>query len=147
MVPDCMRSSDSLPFASYTFNVGKHSICRAHKDGCNLSTGLCLVCPFGNFDHTKGGHLILHELKLVLEVPSGSVVLFPSALITHQNIPIRENESRRAITAFTPGTIFSWVENKYRPTGIWESNQMKDEVGKRIWKTGKSRFPHILEMF
>ena len=115
MVQDCYRPTDSsLPFTSYTLNVGKQCVCKAHKDGANLSTGLCLVCPFGNYDYQQGGHLILHELKMILEVPPGYMVLFPSALITHENIPIQENEDRRVITGFTPASIFQWVENGYQ---------------------------------
>ena len=106
LVYDGSPPSNQLPFASFTLNVRHQCICGAHVDCHNLPCGLCLASPFGTFDYKKGGHLILHKLKLVLEVPPGAAVLFPSAIITHENIPIAASEFCQSITGFTPGTLF-----------------------------------------
>jgi len=157
MVFDGSPPSRHVPFASFTLNVGDQCICRAHLDGCNLAGGLCLVSPFGEFDYTQGGHLILHELKLVLEVPSGAIILFPSAIITHENLPIGNRETRQSITAFSPGTLFQWIDNglqpasrkcrghgfkRYRPK---VSRRVQSE--KNVWARMVRRFPHIRTWF
>jgi hypothetical protein len=160
LVYDESAPSNRVPFASFTLNVGEQSICGAHIDGINLAAGLCFASPFGKFDYTKGGHLILHELRIVLEVPPGSFVLFPSAIITHENIPISEGESRQSITGFTPGIMFQWVENGFRrinqmPRPKQHSHKLKPSTKSvkltrspsKVWSTMTQRFPHITTLF
>jgi hypothetical protein len=105
---------------------------------------MCLISPYGSFDYRAGGHLVLHELKLILELPPGSIVLIPSALITHHNIPIAPGELCQAFTAYTPGRMFQWVENGYKCKG---NKKIKRSVeiaqGNLIWNAGKRRLPHI----
>lgn len=141
MVPDCSPPAGDLPFAGITLNVGRQCICEIHVDGCNLAGGVCMVAPFGQFDHTKGGHLILHELRLVLSLPSGSKIFFPSGLISHQNIPIAEHESRRAFTAFSPSAMFQWIDSGFKPVPDIPA-QIRWELGEREWKAQKARFQH-----
>lgn len=140
MAPDCSKALGDLPLFSITLNVGDHSICKPHVDGANLSGGLCLVSPYGSFDHIKGGHLILHELRLVLSLPTGSFVLFPSALITHENIPISAGETRKAFTAFSPAAIFQWRDNGFARVNEGLKEELMD--GEFQWARQKSRFPH-----
>jgi hypothetical protein len=144
--PDCEVPFEGLPFQSYTLNVGSKSISLWHRDSENLALGLCLVIPVGSFDHTKGGHLVLHELKLYLELPSGSIALFPSAVITHENVGISEEESRRAITAFSSGSMFQWVEN-----GFCKASEFSDFqnllTGNRIWGESKTRLGTLFSFF
>jgi hypothetical protein len=162
LVYDGSAPSNEVPFSGFTLNVGDQCICGAHRDGCNLSCGLCLASPFGNFDYRKGGHLILHELRLVFELPPGSFILFPSALITHENIPVAEAEFRQSITGFTPGTLFQWVDNGFRrinemrlPRLNLKENWKRKRCMRHLhvktsnseliqWSRMTSRFPHIL---
>jgi hypothetical protein len=130
-----------LPFASFTLNVGDQSCCQLHVDGCNLAGGICLVSPYGKYDWKKGGHLILHELKVVLALPPGSMVFFPSALISHENIPIAPGEERRVFTAFSPANMFQWVENGF---GRVESPGT-DESGAAEWARQRARFPRAAD--
>jgi hypothetical protein len=143
---DCNFPYRDLPFASFTLNVGKKCICNVHVDSSNLSTGLCLVIPLGNFDPGKGGHLILHELRLFLELPPGSIVLFPSAIITHENVSISEGETRQAFTAFTPALMFQWSANGFNRVPEM-SKQERIDYGTFHWNRGKSLFPHIRRFF
>lgn len=136
-----------LPFASYTFNLGDHSTCKAHIDGSNLVTGLCLAIPLGNFDHSKGGHLILHELQMVLELPSGSIVLFPSGMITHENTNIQPHEERQAFTAFSSSSLFQWVDNGFDAVPKCLSQDQRIALGHKVWASRRSRLPHIFKYF
>jgi hypothetical protein len=144
LVPDCKRPLGDLPFFAVTLNVGEQSVCDIHVDGSNLAGGLCLASPFGSFDHKRGGHLILHELNLVLSLPSGSFVLFPSGLISHENIPIHPHEDRRVFTAFSPASAFQWKENGFLLVNETEkvTAKVSKERGASQWARQKERFPH-----
>ena len=52
------------------------------------------LCSLGNFDHRTGGRLVLLTLKIFIQSPSGSTVLFPSAIIEHANTPVQLHETR-----------------------------------------------------
>jgi hypothetical protein len=146
-VPDCKWPVDGLPFAGFTINVDDVCICDPHVDGSNPAWGLCLICPFGRFNHTAGGHLVLHELKLILELEPGSIALIPSALITHQNVPIAFGEQRHAFTAYTPARMFQWVDCGFKlQKELNLSEAKKIERGKQVWKDGRKRFPHFSQL-
>ena len=144
--PDCEPVADDLPFATYTLNVGGHSVCEAHVDGCNLAGGLCMVSPYGSYDYRKGGHLVLHELKFVLALPPGSIVFFPSALITHENIPIALQEVRRVFTAFSPSYMFQWVEEGCQQVPE-RTEKERTNLGEEEWVRQRKRFPHWSSTF
>lgn len=134
-------SAEHIPFSSFTLNVGQNSCCKLHVDGSNLAGGICLVSPYGSYDWRKGGHLILHELKVILALPPGSFVLFPSALISHENIPIAPTEDRRVFTAFSPARLFQWVENGFGP--VLELLECERSLLGRVeWARQKARFPY-----
>ena len=52
-----------------------------HTDPGNLLFGWCAITTLGNFDPTLGGHLVLWDLKLVIEFPLGSTILIPSVTL------------------------------------------------------------------
>ncbi|KAJ3869995.1 hypothetical protein EV359DRAFT_76235 [Lentinula novae-zelandiae] len=59
----------------------------------------------------KGGHLVLWDLKLIIRFPPGATVLFPSALITHSNLPVQSGETRYSIIQYSSGGLFRWRYN------------------------------------
>lgn len=98
-----------LPFAANVFNFGPATSTVAHRDFKNLISGFCAIIAFGDFDHTKSGHLVLHEANVVLEFRAGDVVFIPSALMTHSNRPVAAGETRMSWTCFTAGGLFRWM--------------------------------------
>ncbi|GAA5961679.1 hypothetical protein JCM10213_003056 [Rhodosporidiobolus nylandii] len=50
--------------------------------------GVFLIIPPGDFESNEQGYIVLHELCMVVEVPPGVAIAFPSALITHSNIDV-----------------------------------------------------------
>lgn len=145
-IPQYTQPFPNLPFTSFTLNVDRQCICLPHVDGSNLSFGLCLICPFGKFNHRKGGHLVLHDLHLILELSPGSIAFIPSALIIHSNLGIGHGETRHAITAYTPANIFRWCLDGLQLSPN-RSPEEQDRVGRMRWKYGKSLFPHITQFF
>ncbi|KAJ7023089.1 hypothetical protein C8F04DRAFT_1271727 [Mycena alexandri] len=85
-------------WSACTFNLGPRTCCLGHRDHGNLAFGWCAITALGNYDYTKGGHLILWDCKLILEFPPGTTILIPSATIFHSNIPIGPGERRYSFT-------------------------------------------------
>ncbi|KJA23575.1 hypothetical protein HYPSUDRAFT_137589, partial [Hypholoma sublateritium FD-334 SS-4] len=56
------------------------------------------ITALGRFDHTKGEHLILCELKLIIEFPHGHTIPIPSATVTHSNTPVAGGDSKVSVT-------------------------------------------------
>ncbi|KZP03461.1 hypothetical protein FIBSPDRAFT_915308 [Athelia psychrophila] len=79
-----------------TVNFGPVTCTFDHVDPANLPFGLCAVTALGDFDHTRGGHLVLWDLKLIIEFPAGSTALLPSAVLRHSNIATQPGETRNS---------------------------------------------------
>ncbi|KAJ7221156.1 hypothetical protein B0H12DRAFT_1205471 [Mycena haematopus] len=60
-------------WSACTFNLGPRTCARRHKDFVNLAFGWCAITALGNFDHTRGGHLVLWDCKLILELHCGGL--------------------------------------------------------------------------
>jgi hypothetical protein len=101
-------------FFCTAFNFGDNVWTFRHRDVLNLAFGWCAVQALGNFDHTKGGHLVLWDLNLVVEFPAGALILLPSGTIAHSNAPVQEGERRVSFTQFSTGGIFRYVDNGFR---------------------------------
>ena len=97
-------------FSGITFNIGQRVVTYRHRDHLNIPFGLCCVTALGDFDHTKGGHLILWDLNLIIQIPPGASYLIPSAILTHSNVDIAAGETRMSITQFFAGGLARWVE-------------------------------------
>ena len=42
----------------------------------------------GKFDHKEKAWLVLWEAKLIIEIPPGALILYPSSLFLHFNVDI-----------------------------------------------------------
>lgn len=99
-------------FACASMNFGPRVRSFMHRDPLNLPFGWCAITALGDFDPTKGGHLILWDLKLAVEFPPASAILIPSATLTHSNTAIcGSHESRLSFTQYSAGGLFRWVDN------------------------------------
>ncbi|KAI0324997.1 hypothetical protein GY45DRAFT_1261727 [Cubamyces sp. BRFM 1775] len=107
--PHLARNFPKSVFSCATFNLGPHTVTRVHTDHLNLPYGWCSITALGNFDKTQGGHLVLWDLRMIIEFPAGSTILIPSAILRHSNIPVAPHERRYSFTQFTPGGLFRWV--------------------------------------
>ncbi|KAI0744418.1 hypothetical protein C8Q76DRAFT_580699, partial [Earliella scabrosa] len=101
-------------FGAATFNLGPRVQTRVHTDHLNLAAGWCGIIALGDFDSTKGGHLVLWDLKLLIEFPVGLLVFIPSAILRHSNTAVAADERRMSFTQFSAGGLFRWVECGFR---------------------------------
>jgi hypothetical protein len=112
-------------YSGAAFNLGPQVVTYFHRDCQNLPFGMCAIHALGRFDPTKGGHLVLKEPKLMIEFPPGSLILLPSATITHGNTPVREGETRFSFTQYTAGALFRFVDNGFRTQEEFKTQDKK----------------------
>lgn len=118
-------SNFSKAFAAATLNMGPRTITLPHYDSANLAFGLCAIFIFGRFNGQTGGYLVIKELGIVLELPSGCIVFIPSALVMHYNIDIQAGESRYSLTLYSAGSLFRWVYNGFKTNNAIERLPLK----------------------
>lgn len=133
-------------FPSAALNLGPQTVCIPHRDSKNLAFGICCISALGTFDLTKGGHLVLEELGLVIEFPPGSTVLIPSAVVTHSNTGVQMGEKRYSFTQYASGSLFAYVENEMRTNKTILTKGGEEEKNK--WKASRlTRWKERLSMF
>ncbi|KAJ7816822.1 hypothetical protein B0H13DRAFT_2217964 [Mycena leptocephala] len=113
-LPHLRRLFPRSVFSCAAFNFGPNVWTFKHRDVLNLPFGWCAIQAAGPFDPTKGGHLVLWDLMLVIEFPPGALVLIPSATLSHSNVPVQAGDKRISFTQFTAGGIFRYVDNGFR---------------------------------
>ncbi|KAJ6552452.1 hypothetical protein DFH09DRAFT_1248679 [Mycena vulgaris] len=139
-------------WSAVTFNLGPRTCARGHRDFATWAYGWCAITALGNFDYTKGGHLILWDCKLIIEFPPGTTILIPSAAIFHSNIPVAEGEHRYSFTQYTAGGLFRWVEHGFKTEeeyleGLSKQERREErELGKERASEGVGLFSTIAEL-
>ncbi|KAF7369749.1 hypothetical protein MVEN_00306700 [Mycena venus] len=98
-LPHLTRNWERSVFSQAAFNFGPNVWTFQHHDVLNVAFGMCTVHALGDFNPKKGGHLILWELKLVIEFPPWRP--HPS--------PLRHNH-----TLEYSGGLFHYVDNGFR---------------------------------
>jgi hypothetical protein len=110
-------------FASHTYNLAPRTRTKAHLDFGNAAYGFCAITAIGTFNPKTCGYLILWDLRIILEFPSGYTILIPSALIIHSNSSVKEGSERYSLTSFTSGELFKFID-----AGFTCVNQLPDYV-------------------
>ncbi|KAF8958751.1 hypothetical protein BDZ97DRAFT_1668082 [Flammula alnicola] len=121
------RNFPNTPWAATSFNFGPQTVCYRHADFNNLAFGWCCITALGQFDPTKGGHLVLWDLGIVIEFPPGTSILIPSAVISHSNVPIGSHETRYSFTQYSAGGIFRWNDNEFKTVADFKKGFSDEE--------------------
>ncbi|KAJ7079410.1 hypothetical protein B0H15DRAFT_787992 [Mycena belliarum] len=146
--PHLRRNFVGSVFSCAAFNFGPNVWTFKHRDDQNLGFGWCAVQAVGPFDPTKGGHLVLWDLKLVVEFPPGATILLPSATVAHSNLPVQAGDKRASFTQYTPGGLIRFVDNGFRTEKDLaaqdpeEYERMRELKGSR-WERGIGLFSTI----
>jgi hypothetical protein len=116
-------------FSAMAVNFGPKTVCRQHRDQRNLSYGWCAVTSFGEYDWRRGGHLILWDLNVVIEMPPGCTVLLPSAIIKHSNTLLKGRHDRRySVAQFSAAGLFRWRDEGFQSDRAYHATL--DEEGR-----------------
>jgi len=139
------------PFASVfpagTYNLGPRTVCFPHLDFANLPYGYCAITAVGDYNHKTGGHIVLWECKLIIELPPGGMILIPSAIITHFNYPVGDEERTYSFTQYAAGGLFRWVDNNFMTAvnhwkGLTEAEkEAKKKKNSQRWSFGLGLLP------
>ncbi|KAJ3780021.1 hypothetical protein GGU10DRAFT_280054 [Lentinula aff. detonsa] len=128
-------------FAAASLNF-QNAVTFSHRDYLNLLFGQCAVYSAGSFNYKKGGHLILWDLRLILEFPPGCIIFFPSAMIRHSNTAIQNSETRHSLTFFSASGLFRWRHNNFMSDKDFVAGASRDERAtwdehrRNLWQTG-----------
>lgn len=131
-------------YPAYTANTGRRVACMRHKDSCNCPGIMCAVTALGDFDYKRGGHLIVFDLKLIIEFPPGATILILSASMDHGNIPIADDEPEKTRTSFTQyasGGLFRHVDFNFK---TWK--KMTKEERAAVHASDEQRLNDIINM-
>ncbi|CAA7258603.1 unnamed protein product [Cyclocybe aegerita] len=126
------RNWENSVWAAMTINFGPRTACFKHLDFNNLPFGWCSITALGSYDSTKGGHLILWDLHLVVEFPPGSTIFIPSAAIYHSNTPVCGFETRYSVTQYTAGGLFHWVDYGFQTSQNYFASLSEEETQKEL---------------
>ncbi|KAJ7664008.1 hypothetical protein DFH06DRAFT_1268636 [Mycena polygramma] len=144
-LPHLRRPFTKSVFSCAAFNFGPNIWTFKHRDVLNLAFGWCAVQALGRFNPRRGGHLVLWDLKLIIEFPPGALILLPSATVAHSNIPVEAGEERASFTQFSAGGLFRFVDNGFRTE---EQLREEDPVEyERIIALKESRWEAGLSLF
>lgn len=144
--PGLKRVHPKNPFCCTTVNFGPQTVCRAHLDHGNRAGGWCVISAWGSFDPTRGGHIVLWNLGLIVEFPARSSVFIPSALVPHSNTLVQPGETRYSVTSWTASGIFRWVYNRFKTDKQWEETATEEDRERRR-EEGKARWAESLKLF
>jgi hypothetical protein len=144
--PRLKRNFRNSIFSCATFNFGPHACSFDHTDPANVPYGWCAITALGPFDPTRGGHLVLWDLKLVIEFPPGSTILIPSATLRHSNVAIQPGEKRFSFTQYTAGGLLRWVEHGFQSAVNYMSGLNKKQLVEAELKAAK-RWTDGVDMF
>lgn len=134
-------------YPAMTINAGPSTVSLGHTDAGNMPGGICALTALGNYDYTRGGHLILFDLKLIIEFPPGSTILLPSATLRHGNTTIQSGETRHSIAQYCAGGLIRWVRYGFRTRAEILNEDEGAERLANIEEEGDSRWQDALAMF
>lgn len=130
-----------------TINVGPQTVTRKHVDHLNIPFGWCVITAIGNYNHRRGGHIVLWELKLIIEFPAGSTICIPSAVVSHSNTAVRPHEHRYSITQYTAGGLFRWVSCGFKSFKTFtQGGETLEYDGAERWRRGVEMLPTWSEL-
>lgn len=152
--PRLKRNFVNSVFAAATFNFGPVTCTYPHRDPGNLPFGWCAITALGKFDPTRGGHLVLWDMHLIIEFPPGTTILIPSASIRHSNVAIQKGETRFSFTQYTAGGLFRWVDQGFQPTssflaGLSRQEAQDENVRAKVqerWNMGVNLFSDLASL-
>lgn len=143
---------DNSIMSAAAFNFGPRTVCLPHIDFSNLPFLWCFIWALGWYNWRKGGHLILWDLKLVIEFPPGSLAAIPSGVCCHSNTRISKHEMRSSFMQYSSGGNFRWVDRGFKSekdfAATLTASQAEEEEGRKRarWEMGLNLFSTLEEL-
>lgn len=145
--PKIQPPSEGSAFTACTINLGPQTVCNNHRDPPDAGYVPCAMFISGDFDGSRGGHLVLHEPRLVIRLYPGDIILFPAACVTHSNLPISPGETRRSLVLYMAGGLVRYDAQGMRTLGQWEASPGGAEEVRDFKKQGEKRWENGWELY
>jgi hypothetical protein len=133
---------DGSLFPAFSINFGPWSISVDHRDSQNAPGVPCSITALGDFDPTRGGHLILFDYGLVIEFPPGSTAQILSGCVRHGNTQILPGEKRFSMIQYMAGGLWRHVAYGFRLTDQLSKTEVDD-----FERTASSRLQEVVSLF
>ncbi|THU80236.1 hypothetical protein K435DRAFT_696080, partial [Dendrothele bispora CBS 962.96] len=143
--PELRPNFPKSEFACITVNFGPRTRTHIHTDAKNTAHGMCAVTALGSFNPKLGGHLVLWDLKVLIEFPPGCTILLPSALLRHSNTGVQAHETRYSVTQYTAGGIWRWLDGGCQTEVDIKCSDPEGWQKLQVHKEGRKE--HVLNMF
>ncbi|KZV68646.1 hypothetical protein PENSPDRAFT_582158 [Peniophora sp. CONT] len=147
------RSSLRPPFPRSVYttacvNCGPSTECCGHHDLTNYPGCPCCITALGEFDAERGGHCVLHGLRIYVPFPAGASCLLSSAGLMHGNTAIQPGENRYSFTQYCVGGLMRWVSYGCKPAGDipMDVRAQLDEEEEEGWEAQYARFSKVWEV-
>ncbi|KAK7436260.1 hypothetical protein VKT23_019224 [Stygiomarasmius scandens] len=140
--PSFSKNFPGTAFMAATFNFDQQTETVEHLDYFNYIFGWCGITSLGSFDYTKEGHLILWDLKLVIEFPPGTSILIPSCYLRHSNTAVGQDKTRYSFTEYSAGGLF-----RYSDDGLRTRVSMSDSERKQREKEARARVVEGVDLY
>ncbi|KAG1834973.1 hypothetical protein DFJ58DRAFT_847503 [Suillus subalutaceus] len=96
----CAEALGIQPLYGHFFNFCLNSAragvprvhCSPHVDWKNIAIGVCVIFIYGQFNSKERSWLVIWEAGVVIEMPPGVFVMYPSSLFFHFNVDICDLE-------------------------------------------------------
>ncbi|KAJ6503117.1 hypothetical protein DFH09DRAFT_944194 [Mycena vulgaris] len=69
-----------------------------------------VITSIGKYAHEKRGHIIFWDEHKVIELPSGTTVMFPAGTKRYSFVPVAADEERFLFRQFCHAGVLRWVE-------------------------------------
>ncbi|KAJ7130022.1 hypothetical protein C8R43DRAFT_1133993 [Mycena crocata] len=145
--PELIHLFTNSIFPAATFNCGPDAFSFDHCDFNNAPNGFCGVTSGGHFNHKRGGHMYLKQIRLVIEFPSGASMLIPSGCMNHGNTPIADNETRHSITQYAAGGLFRWAAYGFQTAKALLATKVGTEAKERFDGVPGARWSWAMGLF
>ena len=150
--PSITRPFDQSPFAVTQFipDTASTALKEEGKLDPEPTPTWCAHVALGNYDPTTGGHVVLWDLKALVEFPPGCVVLLPSTALRPER-PITTTlggpgELRRSFTQFTPRELLRWVERGNQGQEAFKSGGGVEVGPEEEWRKDVGRISRWAEL-
>ena len=111
-----------------------------HRDVNESRFGYSCVISCGDY---TGGGLILYDLKIILEMQPGDMVLFPDSLLVHSNEAAQGE--RCSLVAFTQENVYDyWYRTFNMKLRRHAIQKTKPKARKRVWSDVSRRYIPII---
>ena len=139
----------ALPTSPLVQLVGLMETCAEQVAASSATTAnhIHAIVALGDYDPSKGGHLLLWDLKVAVRFPPGALIFLPSAILRHSNVAVGPSERRYSFTQYTAGGLFRWFECGFQSQKAFEAKGNKHRrTGWERWEEGVQRFSTLEEL-